>query len=77
MSEAELRKFFTEVMENHTQRPFNVAMAVAYKKAGFTDPQTYYDLVNLAVAHGIIRKAIHPETKATWIVMSDDDALPF
>ena len=77
VNQAELRKFFTEVMEGHTKRPFNVVMAVAFKKGHFTDPQAYYNLVNWAVAHGIIQKAIHPETKVTWIVMPEADALPF
>ena len=72
-----LVKLFNEAMEGRTQRKFNELMAVALKKCGVTDAQAYYALVKEAEEQGIIRKAIHPDTKESWVVLSDDSVLPF
>lgn len=76
MNEAYLRKLFTNAMESHTQRPFNEVMAIALKKCGVIDAQAYYRSLDQAVALGIVRKEVHPETGKTWIVL-DDGTLPF
>ncbi len=72
-----LVKLFNEVMEGRTQRKFNELMAVALKKCGVADAQTYYDLVKEAEEQGIIRKVIHPDTKESWVELNDDSVLPF
>ena len=72
-----LVKLFNEAMEGRTQRKFNELMAVALKKCGVADAQTYYDLVKEAEEQGIIRKVIHPDTKESWVVLNDDSVLPF
>ena len=72
-----LVKLFNEAMEGRTQRKFNELMAVALKKCGVTDAQSYYALVKEAEEQGIIRKAIHPDTKESWVVLNDDSVLPF
>ena len=72
-----LVKLFNEAMEGRTQRKFNELMAVALKKCGVTDAQAYYALVKEAEEQGIIRKAIHPDTKESWVVLNDDSVLPF
>ena len=72
-----LVKLFNEAMEGRTQRKFNELMAVALKKCGVADAQTYYDLVKEAEEQGIIRKVIHPDTKESWVELNDDSVLPF
>ena len=72
-----LVKLFNEAMEGRTQRKFNELMAVALKKCGVTDAQAYYALVKEAEEQGIIRKTIHPDTKESWVELSDDSVLPF
>ena len=72
-----LVKFFNEAMEGRTQRKFNELMAVAMKKCGVADAKTYYDLIRDAEQQGILRKAEHPETKETWVVLTEDGTLPF
>lgn len=72
-----LVKLFNEAMEGRTQRKFNELMAVALKKCGVTDAQAYYALVKEAEEQGIIRKAIHPDTKESWVELNDDSVLPF
>lgn len=76
VNEADLRKLFTNAMEGHTQRPFNEVMAIALKKCGIIDAKAYYRSLDQAVALGIIRKEVHPETGRTWLVL-DDGTLPF
>ena len=76
VSEADLRKLFTNAMEGHTQRPFNEVMAIALKKCGIIDAKAYYRSLDHAVALGIVRKEVHPETGRTWLVL-DDGTLPF
>ena len=76
MSEAELRKLFTNAMEGHNKRPFREVMAIALKKCGVADAHTYYRLLEQAGAMGIISMAFHPETQEKWIVY-DDGSLPF
>ena len=49
----------------------------ALKKCGVTDAQAYYALVKEAEEQGIIRKTIHPDTKESWVELSDDSVLPF
>ena len=75
-NEADLRKLFTNAMEGHTQRPFNEVMAIALKKCGIIDAKAYYRSLDQAVALGIVRKEVHPETGKTWLVL-DDGILPF
>jgi len=72
-----LVKLFNEAMEGRTQRKFNELMAVALKKCGVADAQTYYGLVKEAEEQGIIRKVIHPDTKESWVELNDDSVLPF
>ena len=72
-----LMKLFNEAMEGHTERKFAEVMAVALKKCGVADAPTYYDLLKEAEEQGIIRKSIHPDTKETWLILSDDCVLPF
>ena len=72
-----LVKLFNEAMEGRTQRKFNELMAVALKKCGVTDAQAYYALVKEAEEQGIIRKAIQPDPKESWVVLNDDSVLPF
>ena len=72
-----LVKLFNEAMEGRTQRKFIELMAVALKKCGVADAQAYYALVKEAEEQGIIRKAIHPDTKESWVVLNDDSVLPF
>ena len=72
-----LVKLFNEAMEGHTERKFAEVMAVALKKCGVADAPTYYDLLKEAEEQGIIRKSIHPDTKETWLILSDDCVLPF
>lgn len=72
-----LVKLFSEAMEGRTQRKYNELMAVALKKCGVADAQTYYTLVKEAEEQGIIRKAIHPDTKESWVELIDDSVLPF
>ena len=76
VSEAYLRKLFTNAMEGHNKRPFREVMAIALKKCGVADAQTYYRLLEQAGAMGIISMAYHPETQEKWIVY-DDGSLPF
>ena len=76
LNEADLRKLFTNAMEGHTQRPFNEVMAIALKKCSVIDAKAYYRYLDQAVAQGIIRKEVHPETGKTWLVL-DDGTLPF
>ena len=76
VNEADLRKLFTNAMEGHTQRPFNEVMAIALKKCGIIDAKAYYRSLDQAVALGIVRKEVHPETGKTWLVL-DDGTLPF
>lgn len=75
-TEADLRKLFTNAMEGHTQRPFNEVMAIALKKCGIIDAKAYYRSLDQAVALGIVRKEVHPETGKTWLVL-DGGTLPF
>ena len=72
-----LVKIFNEAMEGRTQRKFNELMAVALKKCGVADAKTYYDLIRDAEQQGILSKVEHPETKETWVVLTEDGALPF
>ena len=72
-----LVKLFNEAMEGHTERKFAEVMAVALKKCNVADAPTYYDLLKEAEEQGIIRKTIHPDTKETWLILSDDCVLPF
>ena len=72
-----LVKLFNEAMEGHTQRRYTEVMAIALKKCGIADAQTYYDLVKEAQEQGIIRKATHPDTKESWLVLNDESVLPF
>ena len=76
VSDAYLRKLFTNAMEGHNKRPFREVMAIALKKCGVADAQTYYRLLEQAGAMGIISMAFHPETQEKWIVY-DDGSLPF
>ena len=76
LSEADLRKLFKTAMEGYKQRPYNVVMAVALKKCGITDAKAYYLLLEQAVALGVIRMGIHPDTHQTWLEL-DDGTLPF
>ena len=76
VSEADLRKLFKTAMEGYKQRPYNVVMAVALKKCGITDAKAYYLLLEQAVALGVIRMGIHPDTHQTWLEL-DDGTLPF
>ena len=76
VSEAYLRKLFTNAMEGHNKRPFREVMAIALKKCGVADAQTYYRLLEQAGAMGIISMAFHPDTQEKWIVY-DDGSLPF
>lgn len=73
----DLVKFFNDAMEGRTQRKFNELMAVAMKKYGVSDAQAYYRLIREAEEQGIIRKMEHPDTKDTWVELTDDTALPF
>ena len=72
-----LVKLFNEAMEGHTERKFAEVMAVALKKCNVADAPTYYDLLKEAEEQGIIRKSIHPDTKETWLILSEDSVLPF
>ena len=72
-----LVKLFNEAMEGHTQRRYTEVMGIALKKCGVADAQTYYDLVKEAQEQGIIRKATHPDTKESWLVLNDESVLPF
>ena len=72
-----LVKLFNEAMEGRTQRKYSELMAVALKKCGVADAQAYYALVKEAEEQGIIRKAIHPDTKESWVELNDDSVLPF
>ena len=72
-----LLKLFTDALEGRSQRPFNEVMACALKKCGVADAKTYYQLLAAAEERGIIRKMLHPVTRATWIALTDDGTLPF
>lgn len=74
--EVDLQKLFTTAMEGHTQRPFNALMAIALKKCGVIDAKTYYRYLDDAIAQGIVRKEVHPDTGATWVELVDNP-LPF
>ena len=74
--EVDLQKLFTTAMEGHTQRPFNALMAIALKKCGVIDAKTYYRYLDEAIAQGIVRKEVHPETGITWVELIDNP-LPF
>lgn len=76
LNEADLRKLFKTAMEGQNQRPFKEVMAIALKKCGVADAKTYYQLLEQAVALGIIRTGIHPNTQETWLEY-DDGTLPF
>ena len=73
----DLQKLFNEAFEGRTQRKFNELMAVAMKKCGVADAKTYYVLVAEAEEQGIIRKGIHPDTKETWVELTEYGTLPF
>ena len=72
----QLRKLFTDAMEGRTQRPFGQLMAVALKRCGVVDAQSYYGYVKEAEELGIIHKVAHPETGVTWVELADSE-LPF
>jgi hypothetical protein len=72
----QLRKLFTDAMEGRTQRPFGQLMAVALKRCGVVDAQSYYGYVKEAEEQGIIRRVAHPETGVTWVELADSE-LPF
>ena len=74
--EVDLQKLFTTAMEGHTQRPFNALMATALKKCGVIDAKAYYHYLDDAIAQGIVRKEVHPDTGATWVELVDNP-LPF
>ena len=75
-SEVDLLRLFTTAMEGRTQRPFGEVMAVALKKCGVLDANTYYAYLTMAEEQGIVRKEVHPETGATWVELIDN-SLPF
>lgn len=75
-SEVDLLRLFTTAMEGRTQRPFGEVMAVALKKCGVLDANTYYAYLAMAEEQGIVRKEVHPETGATWVELIDN-SLPF
>lgn len=72
----QLRKLFTDAMEGRTQRPFGQLMAVALKRCGVVDAQSYYGYVKEAEEQGIIRRVAHPETGVTWVELADSE-IPF
>ena len=51
-------------------------MAVALKKCGVPDAQTYYAYIAMAEEKGIVCKTDHPETHVTWVELIDNP-LPF
>lgn len=73
----DLQKLFNEAFEGRTQRKFIELMAVAMKKCGVADAKAYYALVAEAEEQGIIRKSTHPETKETWVELTENGMLPF
>ena len=75
-TDVDLARLFTDAMEGRRQRPFNELMAVALKKCGVPDAQTYYVYVAMAEEKGILRKEDHPETHVTWVELMDN-SLPF
>ena len=75
-TDVDLARLFTDAMEGRRQRPFNELMAVALKKCGVPDAQTYYAYVAMAEEKGILRKEDHPETHVTWVELMDN-SLPF
>ena len=74
--DVDLSKLFSDAMEGRRQRPFNELMAVALKKCGVPDAQTYYAYFAMAEEKGIVRKEDHPETHVTWVEFIDNP-LPF
>ena len=72
-----LQKLFSDAMEGRTQRPFREVMACALRKCEVEDAKSYYQLVASAEEQGIIRKMQHPDTGETWIVLTEEGALPF
>jgi RecA-family ATPase len=74
--DVDLVKLFSDAMEGRRQRPFNELMAVALKKCGVPDAQTYYAYFAMAEEKGIVRKEDHPETHVTWVEFIDNP-LPF
>ena len=75
-SEVNLLRLFTTAMEGRTQRPFGELMAIALKKCGVLDANTYYAYLAMAEEQGIVRKEVHPETGVTWVELIDN-SLPF
>ena len=74
--DVDLVKLFSDAMEGRRQRPFNELMAVALKKCGVPDAQTYYAYIAMAEEKGIVCKTDHPETHVTWVELIDNP-LPF
>ena len=72
----DLCELFSKAMEGRTQRPFGEVMAIALKKCGVIDANTYYAYLAMAEEQGIVRKQVHPETGATWVELIDN-SLPF
>ena len=70
--DVDLTRLFTDAMEGRRQRPFNELMAVALKKCGVHDAQTYYAYVAMAEEKGTVRKEDHPETHVTWVELMDN-----
>lgn len=72
----DLHDFITTAMEGRSQRPFKEVMAIALKKCGISDANTFYQLMNRATEEGIIHTVVQAETGNTWVV-HDEGALPF
>lgn len=75
-ADVDLVRLFKTAMEGRKQRPFNELMAVALKKCGVIDAQSYYEYFHQAEEQEIICKKVHPDTGATWVELKDN-SLPF
>lgn len=75
-ADVDLVRLFKTAMEGRRQRPFNELMAVALRKCGVIDANTYYAYIHQAEEQEIIRKKVHPDTGATWVELMDN-SLPF
>lgn len=75
-ADVDLVHLFKTAMEGRRQRPFSELMAVALRKCGVIDANTYYAYIHQAEEQEIIRKKVHPDTGATWVELMDN-SLPF
>ena len=72
----DLHDFITTAMEGRSQRPYKEVMAIALKKCGINDANTFYQLLDRAIEEGIVHTVVQTETGKTWVV-HDEGALPF